>query len=71
MQVSFMIFEMEEAQVTTAKSKYITINKDALLPLKLCLQRLYASRNTAEHMRCHHQYPLEDIVFYHRLAGAA
>ena len=69
--VSFTIFEMEEAEVTTVKSKSITIHKDALLPLKLCLQRLCASRNTAEHMRCHHQYPLEDIVFCHRLVGAA
>ena len=71
MPVSFATFEMEEVKVTTVKSKSVTRHKDALLPLKLYLQRSYASKNTAEHMRCHHQYPLEDIVFCHRLAGLA
>ena len=71
MPVSFTTFEKEEAEVTTVKSKSVTRHKDASLPLKLCLQRLYASRNTTEHMRFHHQYPLQYIVFCRRLAGAA
>ena len=61
---------MKEAKGTTVKSKLITIHKKALLSLKLHLQGLYALRNPAEHMRCHHQYPREDNVLCHRSDGA-
>jgi len=41
------------------------------LLLKPQLQRLYASRSTAEHMRWHYEHRYEDGVLYHPSDGAA
>ena len=41
------------------------------MPLKSRLQRLYASRSSAEHMRWHYEHRREDDVLYHPSDGAA
>jgi len=62
---------MEEAKVPTKESESIAILKDALLAVKTRLQRLYALRSTAEHMRWHYEHRREDGVLCHPSDGAA
>jgi len=49
----------------------LSYSRTHYLPLKPRLQRLYASRSSAEHMRWHYEHRLEDDLLCHQSDGVA